>query len=145
MGFRRPALTDEFEVYSMSDPAVEAADEGKYLQTLDKFHLSFKSDDAAVFKLAPPTTAHRATSMAKARSGSQRPTISEAYEACEYLVRACWKDVSNFEVGGKPLVLEFEDGLVTRETLDKIQDTDLIFELAAYARQIGHVPFFQKK
>lgn len=143
MGFRKPALTDEFKVYSLLDPSVAATDEDKYLQTLDKFYLTFKGDDASVFTLSPPSTAQRARAMAM--SGAQKPTISEAYEACEYLVRACWKDVTNFEVGGEPLKLEFEDGLVKREILDKIQDTNLIFELASYARQIGHIPFFQKQ
>lgn len=143
MGFRKPALTDEFEVYSLSDPCVEASDEDKYLQTLDKFYLSLKGDDAAVFILSPPSTSQRAKALAM--SGASKPTVGDAYASCEYLVRACWKDVSNFMIGDEPLKLEFEGGLVKKEIIDKIQDTNLIFELAAYARQIGHLPFFRQK
>lgn len=143
MGFRKPALTDEFKVYSLSDPCIETSDENKYLQTLDKFYLIFKGDDASVFTLAPPSTSHRAKTLAI--SGSGKPTIGDAYEACEYLVRACWRDVSNFMIGDEQLKLEFENGLVKKEIIDKIQDTNLIFELAAYARQIGHLPFFRQK
>lgn len=140
MGFRKPALTDKFKVYSLSDPCVEATDEDKYLQTLDKFYLTFKGDDASVFTLSPPSTSQRAKALAMVNS--EKPTTGEAYEACEYLVRACWKDVSNFMIGDEPLKLEFENGLVKKEIIDKIQDTSLIFELASYIRQIGHLPFF---
>ena len=143
MGFRKPALTDEFKVYSLSDPCVEASDEDKYLQTLDKFYLIFKGDDAAVFTLSPPSTSQRAKAMAM--SGTGKPTMGDAYASCEYLVRACWKDVSNFIIGDDLLKLEFENGLVKEEIIDKIQDTNLIFELATYARQIGHLPFFRQK
>lgn len=136
MGFRKPALTMEFETYSLSDPCVEALDEDKYLQTLNKKYLRIK-EGAAVFIISPPSTSHKAQAMPI----TEKATARDAYESCEYLVRACWKRVSGFEVGGKPLELIFENGLLKKEVIDQVQDTSLIFELAAYARQIGHLPF----
>jgi hypothetical protein len=136
MGFEKPALTQEFEVYSLSDPCVEVIDETKYVQTLDKKYLKIKSG-AAVFTIVPPST----TQQIQAMPCVEKATARDAYEACEYIARACWRGVSGVKIGGKPLELRSENGLLSKETIDQLQDPNLIFELATYARQIGHLPF----
>lgn len=135
MGFRKPALTKEFKVFSTSDPCVKALDTEKYLETLDAQYLEV-SPGAAEFVLVPLTTRQK---MEGWPDGDRR-TIKAAYESCEHLVRCSLRRVDGFDVGGKPLVIKIEDGMVSEESIGQLQDEGLIFELAGYVRQISHLP-----
>lgn len=138
MGFRKPALTKEFVVYSSSDPCVKVLDAEKYEETLDPQYLELQPG-AAQFVLTPITTRRKLEAYPADTQRKASPKV--VYRASEALVRASWRRVTNFEVGGEPLEIELDDdGLVKQEIIDAIQDENLIFELGNYVRQISHLP-----
>lgn len=138
MGFKKPALTKEFVVYSQADPCVQVLDEEKYNETLDPQYLELQPG-AAQFTLSPITTRQKLE--AYPADANRKASSKTVYKASEALVRASWRAVTNFEVGGEQLTIELdENGLVKQEIIDSLQDEGIVFELSGYVRQISHLP-----
>lgn len=147
--FKKSLLTDRFNLYSLKDAAInlEKSDAPKYQETLDPQHLTFVDGATpSIFVSSPLSTRQRGKCIACLNSSGKYEELSEMVTlAFRYGIR----DIQNFELGAAPIPLIFEETpegkMLSLQSLDLLQDQDLVFEIGQYILSLSHLsPFLPR-